>query len=180
MLNDIRYILNLKKRAFTLLEIIIVIIIIWILMAATMRFWGGRVSFLNNKNVKEQFVSSYDKLYSNNMMSSYYMWDIYNKMVINFEVGNTWFDFLYQDYDWNDLWIYSSFLDAGSYVIDKLQLWWQEINNLDLEFSPYVLGCSINWEENIDARLDIVVNHDKFYCFEIKTDSCRLNKINCD
>lgn len=182
MLNNrkyIKYIFNVK-RAFTLLEMIIVIIIIGILIAATMRFGGGRVSFLNNKNVKEQFVSSYDKLYSNNMLSSYDMWEIYTILNINFQVGFSWFNYGYIDYNWDEISTDFVNIEAGSYIINKIEVGWNDVTWINLDFMPYVLWCTINNQVNDSAEIEIIVNNDKSYCFEIKSDNCRMKKISCE
>jgi len=182
MLNNrkyIKYIFNVKG-AFTLLEIIIVIIIIGILIAATMRFWGGRVSFLNNKNVKEQFISSYDQLYSDNVLSSYYMWEIYTNLNINFESWLSWFDYVYVDRDWNEIFSDFAGIEVGNYVINKIEINWIKKDEISLEFTPYVLWCSVGGQIDDSVNIEIIVNHDKAYCFEISPDSCRIEKISCD
>jgi prepilin-type N-terminal cleavage/methylation domain-containing protein len=61
-----------KIKAFTILELTMVIIIIGVLMAATMKFGGDRIGFLNDKNVKEQFMDNYSLLQSNNTMTNYH------------------------------------------------------------------------------------------------------------
>lgn len=170
-----------SKRAFTLLEIMIVIVIIWVLMWATMKFGGDRIGFLNNKNVKEQFLSSYDKLYSDNMMTSYYLGDIYKNLDINLVVWADNFDYVYKWY--NTVYSWSAYIDGGNYKIDKLYLDGDDVENLNISFVPYVLGCNINWLDLKDtqiANIDIVVNHSKNYCFEINSDNCRIQKVVCD
>lgn len=172
--------MNVKKykKAFTLLEITIVIVIIWILMWATMKFGGDRIGFLNNKNVKEQFVTSYDKLYSDNMMTSYYLGDIYKNLDIQFVVWADNIDYVYRWYttDYSG----SSYTDGWSYKIDSLYLNGDAVKNLDISFMPYVLGCEINGLDSQIAKIDIVVNNFKSYCFEIDSNNCRIHKSVCD
>ena len=185
MLNNreyMKYIFNVK-RAFTLLEIIIVIIIIGILMAATMRFGGGRVSFLNNKNVKEQFVSNYDQLYSDNMLSSYHLGEIYTTLNIDFVSWSSWFDYTYIKHDGSEISTDFSMIEAGSYFIKKIEVWGHERDELNIEFIPYVLGCVINDETdetNETANIEVIANSDKSYCFEIDSNNCRLDRISCE
>ncbi len=169
-----------NQKAFTLLEIVIVIVIIWILMAATMRFGGGRVSFLNNKNIKEQFVSNYDSIYADNMMSSYYLGELYETLNIDFVSWNSWFVYSYKDHSGDDISEGASLIEDGNYIINNLKLWWTDVANLNFVLKPYVLGCEINEEVDVDANIEIIVNHDKSYCFEISSDSCRIEKISCD
>ena len=59
------------KKAFTLIEMVIVLVIIGILMAATMRFGSNRIVDLKAQSIKEQFVGWYNEIYSQNMTSSF-------------------------------------------------------------------------------------------------------------
>lgn len=167
-----------NKEAFTLLEIVMVIVIIWVLMWATMKFGWDRIGFLNNKNVKEQFMASYDKLYSDNMMTSYYLGDIYKNLEINFVVWADDFGYVYKWY--NTTYSGLAYVDGGNYKIDKLYLNSDEIKNLNISFVPYVLGCKINGLDSQMAEISIVVNNSKNYCFEINSDNCRIQKSVCD
>ena len=59
------------KRGFTLVEMAIVLLVIGILMAATMRFGSSRIVDLKAQSIKEYFVGRYNELYSQNMTSSF-------------------------------------------------------------------------------------------------------------
>lgn len=50
---------------------VIVLLIIGILMAATMRLGSNRIVDLKAQSIKEQFVGYYNDLYSQNMTSSF-------------------------------------------------------------------------------------------------------------
>ncbi len=170
-----------NKKAFTLLEIVIVIVIIWVLMWATMKFGWDRIGFLNNKNVKEQFMASYDKLYSDNMMTSYYLGDIYKNLDINFAVWSDDFGYVYKWYNTNYSW--SAYVDGWNYKIKNLSISGDDITKLSISFVPYVFWCKINWLDTQDTqivKIDILVNNSKNYCFEINSDNCRIQKIVCD
>ncbi len=179
MLNKLKKKLKFKK-AFTLIEIMMVIVIIWILMAATMRFGGDRIGFLNNKNVKEQFVSSYDTLYSNNMMTSYHMWDPYTQLNVNFAIWDTGFGYSYQGYWSANIFSDRTKVDGGEYEIIKLSVDGKGVDDTSVSFEPYILGCKINWSEANLVDIDLLVNHSKNYCFEINADSCRISWKSCD
>lgn len=59
------------KRGFTLIEMMIVLLVVGILMAATMRFGSNRIVDLKAQSIKEQFVGYYNDIYSQNMTSSF-------------------------------------------------------------------------------------------------------------
>lgn len=178
MFFNMKYLLK-SKKAFTLIEIIIVIVIIWLLMWAMMKFSGSRISVLNNKNVKEQFISNYDELYFNNMMTSYYLRDLYKNLYIYFVVWENNFSYKYEWYTRS----YSGLLDVDGwqYKITKLYLNGDEVKNLEISFLPYKFSCYINWSGSQKiANIDILVNSSKTYCFEIDSSNCRLYEVNCD
>lgn len=70
------------KKAFTLIEMTIVLLVIGILMAATMRFGSNRIVDLKAQSIKEQFAGRYNDLYSQNMTSSFRNGQKYEKMTI--------------------------------------------------------------------------------------------------
>lgn len=166
-----------NKKAFTLLEIVLVIILIWVIMWATMKFGWDRIGFLNNKNVKGQFVSSYDSLYSNNMMTSYYQGEIYDNLELKIDDGEWVIKYFYNTY--NSVYSGKTFVDGGSYEIDGLFLDWKDVDSLNIVMEPHVLGCKINEKEDIRAWISILVNRSKNYCFEINSDTCRISSISC-
>lgn len=165
------------KKAFTLLEIVLVIVIIWVIMWATMKFWWDRIGFLNNKNVKEQFVSSYDSLYSNNMMTSYHQGEIYNELKVKSEKWKNMIEYSYNTY--GEVYSGRTFVDGGFYEINGLSLNWKDIDSLNIVMKPHVLGCKINEKEDVKAWISILVNRSKSYCFEIDSDTCRISSVFC-
>ena len=60
-----------QKKAFTLIEIILVLLIISILLVATMRFGSHRIIDLKAQSSKESFESYYRDLSSQNLTSSF-------------------------------------------------------------------------------------------------------------
>jgi prepilin-type N-terminal cleavage/methylation domain-containing protein len=78
------------KKGFTLIEMMIVLVIIGILMAATMRFGSGRIVDLKAQSLKEQFVGYYNEIYSQNMTSSFRDGKKYQVLTISFGSG-TWY-----------------------------------------------------------------------------------------
>jgi len=63
--------LVLIKSGFTLVEMMIVLLVVGILMAATMRFGSNRIVDLKAQSIKEQFVGYYNDIYGQNMTSSF-------------------------------------------------------------------------------------------------------------
>ena len=88
------------KKAFTLIEMVIVLMIIGILMAATMRFGSGRIVDLKAQSLKEQFIGYYNGIYSQNMTSSFRGDTKYTRLTLTFGSG-TWYQ-----------------VDQGPFVVD--------------------------------------------------------------
>ncbi|HRX64053.1 MAG TPA: prepilin-type N-terminal cleavage/methylation domain-containing protein [Candidatus Absconditabacterales bacterium] len=162
-----------KIKAFTVLEIVIVIVIVGVLMGATMKFGGDRIGFLNQKNIKEQFLSSYENLYSQNLLTSYKNKKIYNKLELNFEKGSNHIGYQYLGY--NDDLIFSgrTFVDGGDYQISQLFLDGEEQDLIKVYLKPYDISCDL--DEHKQGKICILVNKSKEYCFLIKKDNCRIN-----
>jgi len=162
------------KKAFTLLEMAIVLLVIWILMAATMRFGSGRIVDLKAQSIKEQFVWYYNELYSQNMTSSFRDGQKYEKMTIVL-----WETVYYR-------------LDAVDKVDTKkpeftlsnlrFESEWNSFDTAQLIFLPYKLWCDImdndeSWEK---LYFDLIVpENGKQYCFEIPSETCKLIETRC-
>jgi len=162
------------KKAFTLLEMAIVLLVIWILMAATMRFGSGRIVDLKAQSIKEQFVWYYNELYSQNMTSSFRDGQKYEKMTIVL-----WETVYYR-------------LDAVDKVDTKkpeftlsnlrFESEWNSFDTAQLIFLLYKLWCDImdndeSWEK---LYFDLIVpENGKQYCFEIPSETCKLIETRC-
>ena len=60
------------KKAFTLIELMIVITVIGILMGVTMKFGSNRIVDLKAQSLKDKFVDNYAMVQSQNLSSSYH------------------------------------------------------------------------------------------------------------
>jgi len=153
---------------------VIVLLVIGILMAATMRFGSGRIVDLKAQSIKEQFVGYYNDLYSQNMTSSFRDKQKYQTLTVVLTTG-----------------IY--------YLLDTIakmdtRLPHMEIKNLrfvtggvsfpaaNLLFVPYHFWCTITNGSDTWAMLYFdffVPENGKQYCFEIKSETCKLIEQRC-
>ena len=58
---------NFKAKAFTLVEMTVVLLIMGILLMMTMSFSGAQIQKLENKSVKESIVTERQSRYSRNL-----------------------------------------------------------------------------------------------------------------
>ena len=61
---------NISRKAFTLIEMVIVLIIIWIMLTATVFLSGEQIQKVKNKTVKESILAEMQSRYSRNLWSS--------------------------------------------------------------------------------------------------------------
>ncbi len=64
--------MSLKKRAFTLVEILMVIVIVGILLVMTMDFWWQQISRLRKKTIQERFVDRLNTIQNQVLASNRY------------------------------------------------------------------------------------------------------------
>jgi hypothetical protein len=138
---------------------------------------------LGDKNIKEQFMSNYDDLYSDNMMTNYYLWNLYTELDITFYLWRKIFNYNYVGYD--DVILNSGFdsvtsVDGGEYEIIWLSIDWENKQILDISLEPYKIGCMINGISDTIAVIDLLVNNSKNFCFKIISDTCRISSVSCN
>ena len=97
----IQKIKNQKKsvHAFTLIEMVIVLVIIGILLMATLYLSWDQIQKVRDKTVKESILAEMQSRYSRNLWSSSFAWTMYDHM--NVELTKWSNEFLFSYYTWN-------------------------------------------------------------------------------
>ena len=169
-----------KKGWFTLIEILIVIVIMSILLALSLWISSGRVQILKEKYAQEQFVSTYNTLFSRNFLTNYHGEQIYDNLVINMEKSKPGFSYSYNTT--TNISIYSGKTEIEwNIVVEDLSWFNSNLNNVDIIFKPYEFGCTLSGGNKTWNLLDIklLVDNKKKYCYQINSNLCRLEKIVC-
>ena len=177
---------NKSISAFTLIEMVIVLVIIGILLMATLYLSWDQIQKVRDKTVKESILAEMQSRYSRNLWSSSFAWKMYETMDVTF-LELTWhIDFKYNLRDEKDgeNAVENTFTDkfeikyivndynASDYNPDSTN----HIENVILKYSPYQISCQI-WEEGENynnVAMMIRVNDSRNYCFEIQKKNCRL------
>jgi len=174
-----------KKKWFTLIEIMIVIVIISILLALTLWISWRRIQILKNKSVQEQFTYTYNSLFSRNLLTNYYNGELYSNMTIHLTGGENKFLYCYKKAktDWEICDVDN--IQWGNYLIKELAFSWSSLTTLtkaDIIFNPYVLWCTLSWNNQTWWILNIkmAINDDQDYCVKINANLCKLEKISCE
>jgi len=176
---------NMSHKAFTLIEMMIVLIIMGIMLMFTVSLSGSQIRKVKNKAVKESILAEMQTRYSRNLWSSSFAWKIYSTMEVKLknETNNINFTYNVKDGD-----IENSFYDHFEikYLGINYEAWKEPIKYTDvtLKYLPYKISCQI-WESDENKNLVIItsVNDNKDYCFEIKQKNCRLTEMseeNCN
>ena len=105
-------------KAFTLIEILIVMVIIGIITGMVMLLSGEQLQKLQWETVKQNILSEYQSHYSKNLTSSFYANQRYGTMRIIFASGASSIGFEY--FTGEDVPSYHSEVLQGDFVIEKI------------------------------------------------------------
>ena len=184
-----------KKRGFTLIEMVIVLIIMWILLMVTIALSGDQIQKIKNKAIKESILAEWQSHYSRNLWSSSFAWNIYDTMQVNIEKGSNQIDFVYIQKDENE-----NHKQKNVKFTDKFEIkyitknYYSNVSDpelimgtgISLQYKPYQMYCHIWWENENSADnlvLIMTVDNNRDYCFEIQRQNCRLlemSESSCD
>lgn len=173
---------NISCKAFTLIEMIIVLIIMGILLMVTIYLSWDQIQKVKDKTVKESILAEMQSRYSRNLWSSSFGWTMYDTMSVNIKNGDNKFDFNYTY--WNDLRQENTFSDNFEikYIVTNYNFaWnpWQTENEIKLEYNPYKIWCKV-WNNNDSVTIIARVNDHKNYCFDINKNNCRLVEVSSE
>lgn len=162
-----------KLKAFTLIEILITISIIWLVMVGISALTGNQVNRLKEKITREEFVTIYNSVLLNSIGSS------------NNNVGQEWLQ--------NRLVVYDGVVSTSGFdnnptddlagapfILYKNGLPW----TATLIFDNYSLWCSIDNQTGLQLvhGLQVKLNNEKkptIGCFMIDLWTCKLLEEEC-
>lgn len=164
-----------KPKAFTLIEMIIVLIVMWILLMMSIWMSGSQVQKIQNKTVKESILSEWQSRYSRNLGSSSFAWEHYDTM--NVEI-TSWSNQIKFIYSWDNI-TWSEIIFTDRFEIISVS-WYN--SPVTIKYNPYKISCSWwNWEEEEEKlQFTALVNNSQDYCFEINSKNCRLMEVKCE
>ena len=171
---------NISHKAFTLIEMVIVLIIMGIILMMTVALSWHTIHKIEDKAVKESILSEFLSRYSRNLWSSSFGWVMYDTMDIKLTNGGSKIDFVYNPRNGEDN-IENTFTNNFEikYITTNYKFEWNpsssSLEGIELKYSPYKITCEI-WEDENNENVIIVtrVNDRKDYCFEINQKNCRL------
>ena len=173
---------NVSHKAFTLIEMVIVLIIMWIMLMFTVSLSGDQIQKVKNKAVKESILAEMQTRYSRNLGSSSFAWKMYNTMDVKLVKWENKIDFKYDTKDGDTENTFINHFELKHLGVDyKPNEKSLSQNMISLEYSPYKISCKI-WEDENNKNLVIIasVNGNRNYCFEIDQKNCRLIEMSKD
>lgn len=172
---------KISHKAFTLVEMIIVLIIMGILLMFTLGISGQQIQKVRNKSVKESILAEMQTRYSRNLWSSSFAWKMYNTMDVKLVKWENKIDFKYDviknnssDKDIENT--FTDYFEIKYITFDSDNASPSGENSVDINYSPYKISCKI-WENKNKVVIVARVNDNRDYCFEIKQNNCRLTEM---
>ena len=181
--------------AFTLVEMVIVLVIMGIMLMVTMYMSNSQIQKVKDKTVKESILAEMQSRYSRNLWSSSFAGTIYDHMDVTFSWWSNEITFLYYTWNYsekNPAFFMNQFIDKYTIRYITSNYDYNETSSLTgidaitLQYKPYKISCSLKWnDDDLYDNIVIVarVNDSTDYCFEIKKDNCRMTELsekNCD
>jgi len=183
---------NISFKAFTLIELVIVLVIIWIMLMATVYLSGEQIQKVRDKTVKESILAEMQSRYSRNLWSSSFSGTIYDHMDVTFSWWSNEITFSYytgnNSEESSEAFFTNQFIDKYTirYITPNYDFNGNpqnQIPSITLQYKPYKISCSLEWEGD-DSYNNIVmvarVNDSRNYCFEINQKNCRLVEVSKD
>lgn len=183
---------NKSISAFTLIEMMIVLVIIGILLMATLYLSGEQIQRVKDKTVKESILAERQSRYSRNLWSSSYAWKMYKYLDISIASGENKIEFEYEPKSGEeDDKIINEFTDRFSIkniIINPDDPNPESLPDITFRYYPYQIACERWSKEEDDNNFDTGkmldkllfiarVNDSKDYCFEINKKNCRLMEV---
>lgn len=174
---------NKKHNAFTLIEMVIVLVVMGIMLMVTLFLSSDQIQKVKDKTVKESILAEMQTRYSRNLWSSSFAWVMYDTMDVTLYTEKNEIDFNYNPIG-ETTGVNNAFTDNfkilgiyPNYHFENKPT--DESDIINLQYTPYKLSCKI-WEEDKshdNVVIIIRVNDSRDYCFEIKQKNCRLIEV---
>ena len=184
---------NISHNAFTLIEMLIVLIVMWIMLMVTLYLSWDQIQKVKDKTVKESILAEMQSRYSRNLWSSSFAWLLYSTMDVTFSTWENKINFKYNARSNND-----GDDNSKEYTFtDRFEIKYITTNynysdaspsstgSISVQYTPYEISCQIwSGEDSYNNAVIVTrVNDSKDYCFEINQKNCRLLEVSeskCD
>ena len=166
-----------KRKWFTLIEMLIVILIIGIMMAIGFSLNWNSIDQLRAKSSIEEISSFFDTKFLQIQASNYENWVAYSGIDITLSWWATSIDYVYHlnwwDVSWKFYW--------ETFTIMEISWDNQPLNNITIQYVPFTPACKLIWNEILLDKVFFSARPRglKLACFELDKDYCKLRAIRC-
>jgi len=181
-------------KAFTLMEIVIVLAIMGIITLMTMGLSGTQLQNLQQKTIKEKILSTYQTHYSRNLTSSFFAGLRYEKMYLTLEEGENVLTFGFTETDtegtnsnilsekitFRERFVIENIFTDPYIVNDPTNL--KPKGKITITYTPYQISCMIGEDPEEDIEDVVIITRIRGmnnYCFAINAKSCRMREVKC-
>ena len=172
-----------KKKWFTLIEMLIVILIIGIMLAIGFSLNWNSVDQLRAKSSIEEISSFFDTKFLQTQASNYENWLSYSWIDITLSVGATSIPYVYHLSWWDsESTFYWENFTITAITWSTSDDWDQTLENITVQYIPFSPNCTFNWwdgTEIIKVFFSAKPRSLKEACFELDKNYCKLKAIRC-
>ncbi len=154
-----------KTRAFTLIEMLIVITIVGILMAITMKFGGNFIRDVEARQTREEWLSDFSILRSKLLLSSHFDGEPRKSVIVSFEDKMMKTQFPKGDGE-------SVTNCAKPFIYKNMTIDWPTIT-----ITPYEIACK---KSDNKKKIQLSFPHTQPYCYSIDAGTCKLQAAQCN
>ncbi|MEF2175456.1 MAG: type II secretion system protein [Candidatus Absconditabacteria bacterium] len=164
-----------SKRAFTLVEMLVVIMVIGLLLGLVIFSGWKNVTEIEFRSDKETFLSTFTKIRNNALSSNYFKDTKYDSLEIQYDDDNNTLNTKYiidgSNNDLQPIYLTNSYFSGN--------------DSFKIIFLPYSVGCDFvsldsNLSNNGNNLIQLVSKNGKYaYCFNLDLTACRLKEIQC-
>lgn len=170
-----------KIKSFTLVELIIVIVVIWILLVSLLRMWWNYIFLMQYRIEKEDFLSTYYSIVSK-WMSSIYDNNLVRCDNLHLQLNDNSNNIKVYSYSWGCNLSYQknlnrAFFSGFMYNGTKYMSW-------NFQIESYKFGCTFKTDSNTfttwDVHFELVSNKMwRRFCFDVNLNSCKMKDYLC-
>lgn len=168
------------KKAFTLLEMLVVIVIVGILLAIGLGLSRENLEKLKAKAVSEEITGLFDMVFLQVNATNYQEKLNYTGIQLTLSKAANQIPYVYLG-ESDELTSQSGTL-AGKFLITKLQIDEEEVEELKVLYQPFSPTCSLlsTDKEGKTAFFAVQPQGRKEACFQLNADYCRIQAVECE
>ena len=167
-----------KKNGFTLVEMLVVIVIIWILMLIGLGLNWSSLEQIKAKSAREELTTFFDAIFLQINVSNYEHQKVYTGIELTLSGGDSKLSYHYLG-DSPEVQSQSGDL-VGNFIITGLTGDTLTLDSAKIRYQPFSPSCEIN-EGNISSlSFSVRPKGKQDACFKLESQYCKLQSVACN